>query len=898
MNQEITQWTTGRWWDSDEGSLPTALAGWAAYLESFDFERRTKNLVYARLATNRDLPNIYGLALTRSSISALDFREWKAPVFNVVGSSVETLTNKVGRNKPWILFLTDGGDFSARMTGKKKSRFIDGVWHETQTYRLSRQMFTDALTYGDGFIKASPSADGKRIVHDVILGDELLVDPWDALYFGKWPRSLIHRTFMSRGELLAIYGDDPEMRMAIETAPGSFQGPMWFGMTSSSHTSMVAVLEGWKLPEPDGTPGRHVLTISDRIALVDEKYTRKRYPFVKLSCVSAGRGFWNIGIPEILGSFQANINKTQQVIDQCFPAGTPVDGRPIETIRPGDIVSCVDHTTGAAVRRQVLRTFEKRHAAMVTLRAGKVVLTCTDNHPILVAGRGYIAANDVHDGDLLCVRRGVSTPTGQGEQDVFSPLSAAADVAHQDGGQPDVAQGIAGQGGGDASADRPQAKERPVQLRADASGISSGECAGSTLAIDAGHSDEGQAGARVRVSDLLQSGFGGHDYEDLYRGRWSEPQVAEGAHDGREEDCVLEWTRVESVSRDERGGSDGIAVYNLEVEGAHTYFANGVLVHNCQDRMAAGRWLVPTGSGVTDDALGRKAAGIIRHQPGMPPTFITPQAVPPELYRHLEDTIERAYKRVGISELAAQAMKPAGLNSGEALRAFESAESERYVTLGMQLEDAMVDLAELDLELAAAIQPRVKAPYRGGIDVIDWNDLKGLKDDKAILKAFPVSSLPTSPAGRLQRAAEMFQTGQISKDDYLRLIDYPDTDAVIELNTASRDAIDWMLDRIVEDGTYECPEPYMDLNMAMTVAQNRYLRERIQGCPEDRLEDLRRFMESCKQLQAKAQAPAAAPQINPAQAQAAGLPPPQAPVIGTPTPGGPEAGTSQMPVAA
>jgi len=634
VNQEITQWTTGRWWDSDEGSLPTALAGWAAYLESFDFERRTKNLVYARLATNRDLPNIYGLALTRSSISALDFREWKAPVFNVVGSSVETLTNKVGRNKPWILFLTDGGDFSARMTGKKKSRFIDGVWHETQTYRLSRQMFTDALTYGDGFIKASPSADGKRIVHDVILGDELLVDPWDALYFGKWPRSLIHRTFMSRGELLAIYGDDPEMRMAIETAPGSFQGPMWFGMTSSSHTSMVAVLEGWKLPEPDGTPGRHVLTISDRIALVDEKYTRKRYPFVKLSCFSAGRGFWNIGIPEILGSFQANINKTQQVIDQC------------------------------------------------------------------------------------------------------------------------------------------------------------------------------------------------------------------------------------------------------------------------QDRMAAGRWLVPTGSGVTDDALGRKAAGIIRHQPGMPPTFITPQAVPPELYRHLEDTIERAYKRVGISELAAQAMKPAGLNSGEALRAFESAESERYVTLGMQLEDAMVDLAELDLELAAAIQPRVKVPYRGGIDGIDWNDLKGLKDDKAILKAFPVSSLPTSPAGRLQRAAEMFQTGQISKDDYLRLIDYPDTDAVIELNTASRDAIDWMLDRIVEDGTYECPEPYMDLNMAMTVAQNRYLRERIQGCPEDRLEDLRRFMESCKQLQAKAQAPAAAPQINPAQAQAAGLPPPQAPVIGTPTPGGPEAGTSQMPVAA
>lgn len=631
---EATGLQTGRWWDADEQLLPTNLAGWAAYLEGYDYERRTRNLIYARLATNRDLPNIYGLSLTRSNMASLDFRDWRAPVFNVVGSSVETLTNKVGRNKPWMLFLTDGGDFSARMAGKKKSRFIDGVWHATNTYRLSRQMFTDALTYGDGFIKATKSLDGEEICHDVVLGDELLVDPWDAIYFGRWPRSLIQRTFISKDELLAVFGDDPNTRLAIETAPGSYQGPMWFGTPETQHQSMVAVLEGWKLPDPDGTPGKHVLCISDRVALVNEPYKSKRFPFVKLSCVSAGRGFWNIGIPEILGPFQANINKTQAVIDAC------------------------------------------------------------------------------------------------------------------------------------------------------------------------------------------------------------------------------------------------------------------------QDRMAAGRWLVPTGSGVTDDALGRKAGGVIRHQPGMPPQFIVPQAVPAELYKHLEDTIERAYKRVGISELAAQAMKPAGLNSGEALRAFESAESERYVTLGMQLEDALVDLAELDLELAEEIRPKVLAPRRGGVDIIDWSDLKGLANDKAILKAFPISSLPTSPAGRLQRAAEMFQTGQISRDDYLRIIDYPDTEAVIELNTASRDVIDWMLDRIVEDGEFESPEPYQDMSMAIVCAQNRYNRERILGCPEDRLELLRRFMDAAKQVQSKSQGQIAAPQVNAAQAQAAGLPGPSTPPIGAPTPGGPQAGTSTMPIAA
>lgn len=616
------EFANSRWWEAEEDSLPTVLAGWAAHLESYDMERRARNLVYARLATNRDLPNIYGLSIARSGIRALDMSEWKAPVFNVCGSSIETLVNKVGRNKPWILFLTDGGDFSARQAGKARSRFVDGVFHETGTYRLTRQMCQDALTYGDGLIKASISLDKKSIVHDIVIPDELLVDPWDTLYYGKWPRSLIHRTFVSRSELLSVYGDDPGLAEAINNAPGSFQGPMWMGPTSNGSTAMVAVIEAWKLPEPDGTPGRHVLIISDRAMLVDEKWTMKRYPFAKMSCISAGRGFWNIGIPEILGPFQANINRTQNTIDDC------------------------------------------------------------------------------------------------------------------------------------------------------------------------------------------------------------------------------------------------------------------------QKRMAYGRWTVPNGSGVTVDQLGGLAAGVIFHNPNLPPSFIAPTAVPAELYKHLADTIERAYKRVGISELAAQAMKPAGLNSGEALRAFESSESERYVTLGMSLEDAVVDLAEIDLLLSDQINPTVRAPRSNGIDVIDYRDLAKID---AIMKAFPISSLPASPAGRLQRAAEMFQTGQITKEDYLRIIDYPDSSAVISLVTAGRDAIDWMLDKIVEDGIYESPEPFMNLQLAVEVAQNRYLRERTQSCPEDRLELLRRFISTAHDLQGAATpaAPAAAgagPSIAPAQADAAGLGPQPPPPIGATMP--------------
>jgi hypothetical protein len=43
---------------------------------------------------------------------------------------------------------------------------------------------------------------------------------------------------------------------------------------------------------------------------------------------------------------------------------------------------------------------------------------------------------------------------------------------------------------------------------------------------------------------------------------------------------------VDSVSLHEQAGADGTPVYNFEVEGAHTYFANGFLVHNCHHATA------------------------------------------------------------------------------------------------------------------------------------------------------------------------------------------------------------------------------------------------------------------------------------------------------------------------
>lgn len=53
-------------------------------------------------------------------------------------------------------------------------------------------------------------------------------------------------------------------------------------------------------------------------------------------------------------------------LDECFVAGTLVDGRPIETIRAGDRVLSFNHETGVVEHRPVVRVSRRRPVAGLT----------------------------------------------------------------------------------------------------------------------------------------------------------------------------------------------------------------------------------------------------------------------------------------------------------------------------------------------------------------------------------------------------------------------------------------------------------------------------------------------------------------------------------------------------
>jgi hypothetical protein len=89
------------------------------------------------------------------------------------------------------------------------------------------------------------------------------------------------------------------------------------------------------------------------------------------------------------------------IVDECFPAGTLVDGRPIESIGQGDLVVSWNHQRSCRELRRVMNIFKRRPASMVRiLFEGGRTLICTANHPIYTK-RGYLPAMTLTSHDVV-----------------------------------------------------------------------------------------------------------------------------------------------------------------------------------------------------------------------------------------------------------------------------------------------------------------------------------------------------------------------------------------------------------------------------------------------------------------------------------------------------------------
>jgi len=255
---------------------------------------------------------------------------------------------------------------------------------------------------------------------------------------------------------------------------------------------------------------------------------------------------------------------------------------------------------------------------------------------------------------------------------------------------------------------------------------------------------------------------------------------------------------------------------------------------------------VKAGSKVIKSHFDNLVGTILEYAGDTAPQYVVPQLVQPEIYAHLENMISKGYMQPGISQLSAASQKPQGLNSGKALRTSEDIQDQRFQTINQSYSQFFMDLARISISVARKIYSEdgnfsVNVPGKRFIETIDWKEVD-MDDDQFQLQVYPVSKLPTDPAGRLATIQEMMQAGLIQPDVGRRLLDFPDLEAEENLANASLDYIHKILDDIVDSGTFAPPDPFDNLVKARQIALEYYARGKLNDLGEEKLELLRRFI--------------------------------------------------------
>jgi superfamily II DNA or RNA helicase len=349
---------------------------------------------------------------------------------------------------------------------------------------------------------------------------------------------------------------------------------------------------------------------------------------------SFGKVFWNPKAKVHVGSVQTvksrvsklDISPRLIITDECFPAGTMIDGRPVESLKIGDMVFSINHSSGMFERKRITKLFRSRPSSLVkvNLSSGEHII-CTAGHPFFIPNFGYYNAIDLKKGmQLLYMQKDSSAEYLVSEKQVQEHWSGVLQQSMLDGvsekdfvrnngenqqevrirqneaKKPDVQEG-----------DTRESIENPKRVWIQAADPwrkwtgddgstthSKGGFNRSRSLCEGGvYSKDWRIQAPIPNPKSLQNRLSARDEYGGNRNRWEQSRYSCEKRAGREKNKGSGIVRVESVEVFERGCfeqsrellPDGY-VYNIEVEDNHNYFANGILVHNCHHVSDGNQW--------------------------------------------------------------------------------------------------------------------------------------------------------------------------------------------------------------------------------------------------------------------------------------------------------------------
>ena len=411
--------------------------------------------------------------------------------------------------------------------------------------------------------------------------------------------------------------------------------------------------------------------------------------------------------------------------------------------------------------------------------------------------------------------------------------------------------------------------------------------------------DEDKHRAILELSDDRNAfgsfGFQGQGLQVYVYEGWHAPS-GKGAGDGRYVKAVGGCTLEDRPWDGGRNGKPPFAIFQWS-EPLAGFYGQGIaeqgrpiqaeinaIVRQIQNghHLITGQWLVEANSKVIASHINNDLSRILRYF-GTKPEYSAPVIISPEVYAHLWQLVAKYYELAGINQQTAQAQKPAGLDSGEAQRVYADQQTETLLDKGQRFEAFVRECGQLVTDAAKDLADKgayeVRAAADDAFETIDWRELDD--PDGYELRVAPTSSLPGTPAAKIELGYDLMKLGDFDTGDVMETIGLPDITQKMRLKMASRKLVEKKVGEMLRLGRAWAPTPFINLDEAIAIGRDMLNLAESKEVPDDKLEVVRQFLQACAQMK-----PPPAPPPQPMAPGVAGMMAPGAPA---PAPGAPAA---------
>jgi len=433
---------SGRWWELEADLVGKAVEDKIIQLWNDDADRR--------LDCEKNLKR-FGLELIGLHRSN-QIRIKDTLRFNITKSLVETITAKIGKNRPRPMVLTDGANFGLKAKAKQLQRFFDGAYQQSAIYDQAPLLFRNAMLCGTGVLGFPHDPLCQRVSVENVFPLEVLVDNVEAVKGD--PRSMFRTTFEDKDTLSDRH---PKHASAIESAPVwgpdgmlPLSGQAELNDIEERGHRCAAVSYAWHLPSMDHLgeqiPGR-MIKVCNGVVLDDQPWTADTFPFLFLHWCAPIRGFWGApAVTEIRGiekEVNRIIQRTSAAMDVVgntiimMPAGGDVKASKMTNL-PGTMVS-YDATMGGTPQvftpqpihpAQLQQAWDLKSQAAQQLGTNELQVSATKPAGI-ESGRALEQLSEEHSVRFDTVSKHFETLLSVGAAHQFLRVAAAIDAGRK-----------------------------------------------------------------------------------------------------------------------------------------------------------------------------------------------------------------------------------------------------------------------------------------------------------------------------------------------------------------------------------------------------------------------------------------------------------------------------------